>query len=272
MRSANAQGITIYPVHPEGLQWSAPDPSVSGQSRMESSLEDDLGRAGIDNLVLQNESAALKEVADATGGVTAWGSANIAKLLPRVTDDLETYYSLGYRTPLTGRDSTRSIVVKTKNPAYVVRSRRQVVEKSDTTQMKDRVMANLFQRVSSSSMSIPFDVAVGEVKKTGRNRWSIPLKLRVPIRSLTMLPKGRVEQGEFSVFVVTGGGLGVMSEVDRHSQPFEVASAELEHAKSSYFTYELSLSVDQLVDRLSVGVMDEVGKEYGLKRFSLPKR
>ena len=273
VRTANAQGVTIYPIHPEGLLWDSPDASVTGNDRIRTStLEEDLGRTGIDNQVLQNESAAMEEVAHATGGVTAWGSRDIAKLLPRVSDDLEAYYSLGYRMPGTGKDSTRTIVVKTRNPDYVVRSRRQAVEKSDVTKMKDRVMANLFQRVPGSSAEIPFDVVLGKIKKDGRNRWTVPLKVRVPIRALTMLPRGSNEAGEFSVYLVTGGKLGVMSEVDRKTQPFEVPTSDREKAAASHFTYELDLTVDQLVERLSIGVLDEVGKEYGLKRFTLPKR
>lgn len=254
IRTANANGVTIYPIHPEGLS-----PSVD---RSEATS----------NWVLMNETAALKEVADATGGVTAWGSADIAKILPRVSDDLDSYYSIGYRTPATKEDAARRIAVKTKNPAYTVRTRQQFVEKSDVTEMKDRIIANLFQRVSGSSMGIPFDVALGTVKPKGKNRWSVPLKIKVPIKALTALPRGNEYAGKFSVYVATGSIVGVMSEVDRRSQPYQFPAAERAKAQASHFTYELELTVDQLANRLSIGVLDEVGKEYGIKRFTLPKR
>lgn len=272
IRMANAQGVTIYPLHPEGMtQSNANDPSISGHERMVSSMEQDLSRAGGPNAILMNESAALDEIAVATGGMSAWGNALIAKLLPRVADDLASYYSLGYRATATGKDGSRKLTVTTKNPGYVVRARKEFVEKSETTQLKDRVRANLYQRVEGSSAKIPFDVAVGAFKKTGRNRWTVPLKIRIPIKSLTTLPRGPEESGAFSVFFATGGVLGVMSEVEQRTQSFGIPRADAAKAKASYFTYDLELAIDQLVQTLSIAVADDVGKEFGIKRFELPK-
>jgi VWFA-related protein len=272
IRTANANGVTIYTMHPEGLALPNPnEASISGHDRMESSLEQDLSRASRENAILMNESAALGEVAAATGGTSAWGSVNIAKMLPRIAEDLASYYSLGYRATATGKDASRKLTVTTKNPGYVVRARKEFVEKSETTQVKDRVRANLFQRVDSSSAKIPFDVAVGEFRKTGRNRWTMPVKIRIPIGSLTTLPQGAEESGAFSVFFATGGILGVMSEVEQRTQSFEIPRADAAKAKASYFTYDLELAIDQLAKTLSIAVMDDVGKEFGIKRFAIPK-
>ena len=272
IRTANANGVTIYPVHPEGLMTTYHnDPSVTGAGLMETSIEQELSRSGRDGNVLLNESASLHEVAVATGGITAWGSKNIANLLPRVAEDLESYYSLGYKATATGKDAARKITVTTKNPDYVVRARKEFVEKSETTQLKDRVRANLFQRVESSSAKVPFDVVLGKVRKTGRNRWVVPLKIRIPVGNLTTLPEGSGESGAFSVYFATGGALGIMSDVETRTQKFDIAQKDLERAKSSHFTYELEVEVDQLVKMLSIAVMDDVGKEFGLKRFTLPK-
>lgn len=273
IETANAHGVTVYPVAPEGLAWTVDnDASVSGNEKMESTMEQDLARTSRDNNLLVNETAALQQVADATGGITAWGSTGIARILPRVSDDLENYYSLGYRASASGKDAARTIVVRTKNRDLVVRSRKQYIEKSETTQIKDRVLANLYQRVEGSTAAIPFEVAAGAIKKTGKNHWSVPLKIRIPIRSLTTLPQPAGESGSFSVFFATGGVLGVMSEVEQRTQKFEIPRADVERAKGSHFTYELTLAVDHLVQQLSVAVMDDVGKEFGLKRFTLPQR
>jgi VWFA-related protein len=272
IRTANAHGITIYALHPEGMQDTRVEGSwKSGNDLMESTLEQDLTRMNRDNAGLMNEASALDEVAVATGGASAVSTVSIARLLPRVGDDLETYYSLGYRATTTGKDDARRIVVTTKNPQHVVRARKQFVEKSETTQLKDRVRANLYQRVEGSSAKIPFDVAVGAFKKTGRNRWTVPVKIRIPIKSLTVMPRGVDEAGSFSVFFATGGVLGVMSEVEQRTQSFTIPSSELSKAKQSYFTYDLELQLDKLVQTISIAVLDDVGKEFGIKRFELPR-
>jgi len=279
IRTANAHGITVYPVHPEGLLWNvdtgifATDSSVSGAHRFGSSSGQDRERFSSPNQVLLNESAALQEVAHATGGITAWGSANIVEILPRVGEDLGAYYSIGYRATATGKDGARNVVVQTTNRDYVVRSRRQFVEKSDETKMRDRVVANLFQRVGSSSVGIPFEVVMGDYEKIGRNKWSVPVKILIPVGSLTTLTRERAgSAGEFSVYIATGGVLGVMSDVERKSQAFEIQAGEGEKARAGHLTYEITMNVDRAVKQLSIGVMDEVGKEYGIKRFSLPER
>ena len=273
IRTANAHGVTIYAVHPEGLPHpNDNDPSISGNDRMERTLDEDIARFGGRNQVLLNESAALGEVAEATGGTSAWGSESIARLLPRVAEDLDSYYSLGYRATATGKDGSRKIVVTAKNPKYVVRARKQYVEKSETTQMKDRVRANLFQRVEGSSAKIPFDVALGKIRKSGRNRWVVPLNVRIPVGNLITLPAAAGESGAFSIFFATGGVLGVMSEVEQRTQNFNISRVDAERAKSSHFTYEIELEVDRFVQQLSIAVLDDVGKEFGLKRYTLPKR
>jgi VWFA-related protein len=272
IRMANANGVTIYTIHPEGLLLpNSNDPAISGHHRMETTMEQDLSRTSRENAILANESGALHEVAAATGGTTAWGSTGIARLLPRVADDLQSYYSLAYRATATGKDASRKLVVTAKNPDYAVRARKEFVEKSETTQVKDRVRANLFQRVEGSSAKIPFDVEVGKFRKTGRNRWAVPLKIRIPIGSLTTLPRGAEEAGTFSVFFATGSVIGIMSEVEQRTQSFEIPRADAVRAKASYFTYDLELAIDQVVKTLSIAVLDDVGKEFGIKRFELPK-
>lgn len=259
IRTANANNVALYPIYPTGLKWAGVPDSVL-------TLEADAH----ESTVLFNEATALQELADGTGGLMAWGAGNIAEMLPRVVDDLETYYSLGYRAPATGKDRVRKIEVRAKNAAYEVRTRTQFVEKSDETRMKDRLIANLYQNLGESK--IPFAVTLGELRKTSRNRWELPVKVRIPIAALTTLPRGAQESGEFSVYVVTGANVGVMSEVQHKTQPFNIPRADLARAKASHFTYDVVVQVDEKVDRLSVGVVDETAKELGVKLIVLPNR
>lgn len=263
IRTANAHGITLYPVYPAGLRWDPEDVSTRA-------LETDLGNAALENKIMFNETNALIDLAEKTGGAAAWGSANIASLLPTVAGDLNSYYSLGYRAGISGKDVSRGIAVKTKNPDYRVRARQQFVEKSDQTLMNDRVLANLYQRLEGASFN--FDVMFGPMKRDGRKRWTLPMKMRIPIAALTALPHGPNEAGEFTVYVVTGGVVGVTSEVQRRTQPFRIPRADLAKAKTSHFTYSLTLEIDDKVDRISVGVLDETSKEFGLKRLAVPPR
>ncbi len=265
--TANANNVTIYPLYPEGLETRMNTAEVEP-------IRIGIGSGGgnfsnIDNLrgseyeILNNELPALDRVAKQTGGVLGWGP-DIAKLLPQVQDDFDSYYSLGYRATNRGQDSARKIVVKTKNPAYTVRSRREYVEKSDTTRMKERVVANLFQPPGGTTMSIQAEV--GPYSKKAPGECIVPLRIRIPVASLMTTPDAK-NNGAFSVFVAWGNVLGRISDVTHRTQPFTVA--DVKSADGAYFLYELQVRMDGMTDKLSVGVLDEVSKDYGLQRIEL---
>jgi VWFA-related protein len=266
IRTANANGVTLYAVNTPGLRWtSAPDPSVG-------EFDGDIpSRSAQDPNELFNEAVAMHHLAADTGGLASWGAWNIADMLPKLADDLDSYYSLAYRaSQSTSRDDvTRKIVVRTKNPEYRVRTRKHFVEKSDEAQMRDRVLANFYQPRDGS---IPFELTLGVPSRSGRKRWELPLSLRIPIKALATLPNGDAEVGEFSVYVVTGITVGITSEVQRRSQSFRIPRADLARARASQFTFEFTLQVDEKAKLLSVGVVDETSKEIGLKLVEVPPR
>jgi hypothetical protein len=136
--------------------------------------------------------------------------------------------------------------------------------------MKDRVIASLFRPLAGSV--IPLEAHVGALTKTGKNRWTAPLTVRIPIGALTTVEQGGKAAGGFSVFVATGGVFGVISDAEQKVQPFSIDPSDLEKAKESHFTYDVTLTLDQVTDRVAIGVYDEVSREYGLTVLPLPDR
>jgi VWFA-related protein len=244
--NANASGVTIYPVYPTGLDYTSPDMDAP-----------DISRA-----VLLNEMVMLKEIAFKTGGITSYGTQNTAALMPRVVEDVSDYYSLAYRATARHDDAARKIVVKTRNPKLEVRSRREFVEKSDDSQMRDRVLAVLHD--TSIESSIQLAAELGAIKKNGRSSRTAPLKVRIPINALTLLPEGNKHRGAFTIYAISGGTLGEISEVTRRTQSFDIPASDLQRANASYFTYNFDVMVNDRTRQLAVGVLDEVSKTYGV--------
>jgi VWFA-related protein len=244
--TANANGITIYPFFPEGL-----------------------GAASTaDYLILNNETPALKLIADATGGLMAWGSSDVENLLPRVREDLDSYYSLAYRVQSSGADKARNIVVKTKNSALTVRSRREFMEKSDVTRMEDRVIAALFR--NPPSPGFPLRVEIGQRRARGK-QFVVPINVHIPIAALTALPSGNQYAGAFSVYFAWGGKLGGISDTTHATKSYKIPAADIEKARGTHFTYEFELTADQRTERVALGVLDEVSKEYALRLIQLKR-
>ena len=244
--NANASGVTIYPVFPTGLDYTPADPSNRDISRH----------------VLVNEMVMLKQIADQTGGATSYGTLNTANLMPAVAQDMSNYYSLAYRAAPQRDDYARKIVVKMKNPALNARARREFVEKSDDSQMRDRVLAMLHDAPMESNFQL--QAQLGTTRKAGRRTQTAPLRVRIPINALTLLPQGGKHSGAFTVYAITGGKLGEISEVTRRTQSFDVPAADLERAMAGYFTYDFDVILSPLTKQVAIGVLDEVSKTYGV--------
>lgn len=271
-RTANATGFTIYGIYPEGLgtAFTLPDASqVSSNNSVGSQSGLDFGGvgAGLDNEVYANEMVSLENMARATGGMVAGSALDIEKLLPRLANDFEEYYSLAYHANRRGEDRARDVVVKAKNRDYEVRTRRQVIEKSERTKMQERVIAALFSEPETSA--IPLRVQLGKTRKSSVNRYRIPLRVFIPTKELMTVAEQRGAVGGFSVHIAWGGVLGEISDVTTKLQPF--TKRDLEGSKG-WFTYDFEVVVDDRTDRISVGVMDELGKDFGVARVPLPPR
>lgn len=261
--TANANNITVYPLYARGLgNLSLRGADESGETRLPD-RDADLRRVAVDNDKLLNETTALQQIAQRTGGVLAWGSKDIAQLMPRIADDLDSYYSLAYRATSRGRDLARSIRVTTRNRDYVVRARREYVEKSDETRMSDLVVANLV-RVSPGG-TLPIDIEVGEITREAGRR-AVPLRIRIPVDALMTGDGG----GTFVIYLASGGAFGVMSDVDRRTQRYTLEHVRLATADDEALTYDVTLEIERGAYRLSIGVLDEFSKEYGLAHVELP--
>ena len=268
MRTANANNVTLYPITPIGMPWP------NGVSALETSenifntnSDRQIVRNATHNTRLLNETTSLGEIADQTGGLMAAGPAQIANLLPRITDDLETYYSMAYRVSSSGSARRRDVVVVAKNKNYRVRSRRSVVGKTDDVQMQDRVVANLYEPVGAV---IPLRVQLGAATKKGGDVWSIPLVVRIPVASLTTREQGDAIAGSFSIFVATGGEFAVLNRVQQRTQPFTIKRSDLAKSADGHLTFNSTVELDHFSNQMSVGVRDDVSKEYGLVRVELP--
>ena len=210
-----------------------------------------------------NETVAISELADRTGGVAGWGVKDIDRIANALRDDLSSYYSLAFRTPR--GISTHKVTVTTKERGYTVRARHELVEKTDDMKMSDRILAALYQPQKASS--IPVDVQVLDKKKL-KNGWSIPIVIRVPAASLTALPDTNGRSGVFRVYAASGGLLGINSDVHQKSQPFTIP-AGAKDAATKVFTYSFEMRTDTRTDRIVIGVYDELSKQYGIVRVKI---
>ena len=259
--AANAAGVTIYPVYAPGL---VDESSLTAADQRP--VGEDAGRAAFDWNVLSNEAVALDDLARSTGGLYASGAADIAAMIPKLVDDIETYYSIAFRAE-PGERKERRISVRALHRDYTVRARRSYVQRDDRERMADRVVAHLFWPSAPNRLGIRGELIP---VRSSRNRTTVQARIHIPIAQLSPLRQGEAYSGAFTVFATAGGrNIGVVSEVMQRTQSFRIPAADLNRARSSRYTYDLTVVTDDLAEYVSIGVMDEISKEFSVIRLPL---
>jgi len=255
-RTSNANGITLYTVHAAGL--TAND-GMSAENARPTSLS-------VSHSAASNSTESMQLMADMTGGLSSVNTNNFAFAFERIRRDLESYYSLGYRSGTERVDRQRRLEVKVRNRNYIVRSRRTFVEKSTHAEMTDRVIANLLYKTKANDLKIFVRTATPRATED-RDLFRVPVEVQIPMDSLTLLPQGEESYaGGFDVYVAVANKDGDMSDVARKSHTVRVPAIDLPKAKGKYYTYSLDLLMEKGVNRISVAVVDTVTNVSGFAR------
>ena len=253
-RTANANGITMYTVHAAGL---------SGGNEM-SAENASPTPVSVSQAIISNTTDSMRLMADMTGGLASIQTNNFAQAFRNIERDLSTYYSLGYRASTERVDRQRQLTVRVKNKNYVARARQTFVEKSTFAEMNDKVIANLLYKTKQNDLKIL--VRLGSPVETDE-LYRVPMEIQIPMDSLTLLPQGDDQYvGGFDVYVAVANKDGDMSDVSRKSHQIRVPTTDLARSKGKYYAYSLDLLMEKGLNRISIGVVDNVTNVNGFAR------
>ncbi|HKO55487.1 MAG TPA: VWA domain-containing protein [Thermoanaerobaculia bacterium] len=254
-KAANANGITMYTVHAGGL--------AAGS---ENSAENDRPVSfQVSQAALSNTTDSMMMMADLTGGLASIQTNNFKEAFNKINRDLESYYSLGYRAGVERVDRQKNLQVRVKNRNYIARARQSFVEKSTFAEMSDRVIANLLYRTKANDLKIL--VKANTPRLAENDLYRVPIEVQIPMESLTFLPQGEAGYaGGFDVYVVVGDRNGDMSDVNRQSHQIHIDNDQMAKTKGKYYTYELELLMERGLNKISIGVVDEISNVSGFAR------
>jgi len=202
-------------------------------------------------------------LAEMTGGTSTTNSNNFKGAFNNIMRDLDAYYSLGYRAGTERVDRQRSLEVRVKNRNYIVRSRQSFVEKSTFAEMSDRVIANLLYRSKANDLGIRVKI---DQPVPSEDLFKVPVEIQIPMENLTLLPQGESFLGGFTVYVAVANKDNDMSDVAQKQQQIRVPQADMAKIKGKYYTYVLDLLMERGVNRVSIGVVDDVANVTGFDR------
>jgi VWFA-related protein len=254
-KTANANGITMYTVHAGGLG-AASDGNLADRDRP---IPFTVTQAAV-----SNSTESLQVLAEMTGGLASINTNNFAGAFKNIIRDLDSYYSLGYRAGTERVDRQRSLDVRVKGRrGYIVRSRQSFVEKSTFAEMSDRVIANLLYRSKANDLNVRVKI---NTPVPHDDLFRVPVEVQIPMESLALLPQGESFLGGFTIYVAVANKDGDMSDVAQKQQQIRVPQADMAKIKGKYYTYILDLLMERGVNRVSIGVVDDVSNVTGFDR------
>lgn len=253
-KTASANGVTLYML-------DAADPyrdALSAENSMRQEADETF-------TTLTNTQMAFETVSRITGGLTVANISNWDLAMQQVSDDLMSYYSLGYRPADETKAGGRRIVVKVKNPAYSVRSRQTYIQKSTDDEMNDRVIANVYNEGIIGNWQMTLKPGVPE--RSGAN-YRVPIEVTL-MPTITLLPRDQELVGGFTLYIAVGNRGGGLSEVTRSPQSLKIPASAEQQLRSKPMTFTAVVMMSGGENTLSVGVIDQISNVTGLARTTI---
>jgi VWFA-related protein len=256
---ANSSGMTIYPIDAAGL--AGETEGISAEN-----LGDEAHQPTRMSFPMKVTYQTMAEIAAETGGSALTGSNNFKLAFDTVANDLNSYYSIGFRASGERKDTVRSLSVRLKNgKGYTVRTRLEFVEKSLLSEMNDAVAANLFFPIVRNDLSVK--MTAGDGKTDSEEHLTIPLDIRIPTTALTLVPEGSDLTGHFSLYIAFVRKDGTVSKVSRQEQALRFPADSLGRRKE--ITVKTAATIDTKTEGVSVGVMDDYSHITGFAMLKL---
>jgi VWFA-related protein len=258
--AANSSGVTLYPISAAGL---GVEHDTLGADR--------LGQEAVTptRLVKHHDEAlmTLQDIAARTGGAALTNSNNFQLAFDTLLSDMTTYYSLGYRAEGRQQDVVRAIQVKLKRKGYNVRTRQNFVEKSLTAEMNDAVAANLLYPIARNDLNVTM-MPAGSASTAADQQVVMPVFIKVPTSTLTLIPDGKDLVGQFSTYTAFMRADGRVSAVKRQQHQIRFPADSLKRRKEITVRYDLA--VDDKTQGVSLGIMDDTSHATGFAMMKLP--
>ncbi len=250
--NARLKGIAFYAVNPETNEKGLRDSTGTYAS------------TGSNDFSAANATTdGFYRLSAATGGESHIGrSADVA--LGDIQRDLDTYYSLGYRSTAPVTPETK-IVVKTKGNLNARATIAQAAV-SPEWQVADQVLSLHFSEPSTNDLGIGLVPEAGTPSPDGSRKMVV--RVMIPFDKLNVAKQGNEYVCAFSVFVSVGDANGG-AQPQQETRNFKWNAETVEKLRGKSIAYGVNLTVGAGRDRISVGMLDLRSGKTGYARTLL---
>lgn len=250
----NAAEVALYPINATGL-----DSGILSADREEGWNVYERG-SGMIKETSRVKNEALKLMADDTGGIPILNVNDISPKLVRIGNDLQFYYSLGYKSLQHEEGQYHTIDVKLVGveEKYDVRVRRGYLRVSKEDRIKDSLSSRLFIHRNENPMDIRMQVLPVESLSTSK-RLSLKIKLLIPIKNLTLYSEGDVYVGKIKAYIVLKDSQNRLSPCHELVEDVKIPASDYEIALKSSYPYIAEMYVEPEEYIISLCVRDCIG-------------
>jgi len=249
-RTANAHRVTFYALDARGGTDSTLSAIYSG---------DEVG--GASRTIRQGSGKWARQepllmMAAPTGGSVILNTYNFAGTLSRMSEDFDTFYSLGYASRSTGEVKYHKIEVKLRRPGLTARHRHGYLERPLAERIADRTVSSLVldREVNPLGIELAFD----EAEKQHAEEFLLPILVRIPLRGVSLVPRDEVAEGRLRIYVVVRDEVGHFSPVRELFYPVTILRDHLEQARDGDVGYQTTLRIRPGTQQVAVGIWDEI--------------
>jgi VWFA-related protein len=181
--------------------------------------------------------------------------ANPSGSLAWISEDLFSYYSLGY-TPAERKPGRRhQVEVKVKRRGLHVRHIESYRDRTPEDRAQKRMQAALLLGSGGGENPLGVTVELGAAAVTGKDRVRVPVTMSFPLSRVALLPgEGGMRHGRLSVFVTARDSKGRVAAVDQTELPLR-----LDEPVPPGISYDFQLALRSEPHEIVLGVWDEVG-------------
>ncbi len=259
--TANAQDVAFYSIDAAGL-------TMGGMGSAEFASAQDPLSASVGR---HNLTDSLRFLADETGGIAIINTNDVAPRLTLITQDMFTYYSIGYPLQASGRDKVHKVKVKLRdNPEfkdYELRYRSRMVEKSLETEVQDTVVSSLVFEVDDNPMQV--EVETDTPSPASEKRWFLPAHISFPIRKVALLPEGEDYVGRIVSSWQPATAHGKQSDLVRQEHEIRVPAADYEDAQRQRWGIDTTLLMESGRYKIAVAVLDPLTRQDSYKTVAV---
>lgn len=205
--------------------------------------------------------ATLSALAEATGGRSFVGAPDLAERLEVARTDFASYYSLGYRPPREPEPGAfHEVEVRVRREGAKVVHRRGLTVRSREDAASDAAVAALLADPHPTGpRGAALEVGAAEAARGRAQR--VPLSLKIPLATVTLLPDGAVHRARLLIHYAVADPDGGFRRLEPRPLAFEVPNASLAGALGQHVSFKVELALEPGAYEVAAAVYDELGGE-----------